>query len=65
MRSTFSRCRNLTGTIKINATEISVCTDCFLETKNNITLKVPANSTTYNTFIAEYGSSSNITIETY
>ena len=66
----FAGCTNLTGTVRINSTSIEKKSweskiDCFTNITNNITVQVPANSTTYNTFNEAYGSSSNITIETF
>ena len=65
MDSTFLGCTSLTGTVRINASNINYASGCFNNITNNITVQVPENSTTYNTFNSSYGSSSNITIETF
>ena len=67
MNGTFYGCTSLTGTVRVNASNIiyNNVHNCFYNITNNIKVQVPANSTTYNTFNRVYGSSSNITIETF
>jgi len=47
----FGGCSNLTGEIIIASTEVGTVMNMFNDTSKNIILKVPAGSTTYNTFV--------------
>ena len=61
----FHWCSNLTGTIKINARNLTDAGAIPSNNSNPLIVQVPAESTTYNSFYAEYGSRSNITIQTF
>lgn len=65
MGGTFFGCEILTGEIKINAARISEFSTCFSSTTKPITVKVPAGSMTLSNLKAIWGSTSNITIETF
>ena len=55
MYMTFVSCHNLTGTINIyssNVTDASGCFQIYTARPSTLTVHVPANSTTYNTFVA-------------
>ena len=56
MYMTFISCHNLTGTMNIyssNVTNASGCFQIYTTRPSTLTVHVPANSTTYNTFLAE------------
>lgn len=61
----FGNCTSLSGTIRVNSSEVSNTFDAFRGVSNNITVEVPANSTTYNTFANDRSLPFNITIATY
>lgn len=68
LNNTFNGCPNLTGTIKINSSEISSANNIFLNTNNPITINVPSSSNTYNiisSLTLETGLPTNITITSY
>ena len=65
MNEMFYGCSNLEGTIRINSSNVTNITDAFTGTVKNITVEVPANSTTYDTFMADENLPSNVTIVTY
>lgn len=64
MSSAFYGCTNLSGILQINSSIISDMSSCFQNVKS-LAVKVPASSTTYDTITSAYGSSTNITIETF
>ena len=61
----FYYCYNLSGTIRIEAKNISDATDLFDGVTNKITVQVPKDSLTYENIVKECGGMSNITIETF
>ena len=65
MFSTFRGCTSLEGEVKIESSEVSNMSGCFNDITQALTVRVPANSTTYTTITSKYGSNSNITIETF
>ena len=76
MNNAFNGCTSLTGTITINSSNIgfdseedeeeeSTLYEIFTDVANPLTVRVPVNSLTYTTIVASYGSSSNITIQTF
>ncbi len=65
LNSTFKDCTNLEGTIRINSSNVTNITDAFTGTVKSITVEVPANSTTYETFMADENLPSNVTVVTY
>ena len=65
MYSTFRNCTSLNGNVRINSKNVNDICECFDGVNNNITVQVPANSTTYTLFKKEYGGRSNIKIETF
>lgn len=65
LRLTFVGSGVLKGTIKINASNITDFYGAFAGIANEVTIQVPANSTTYETLYDAYGDSENITIETF
>ena len=65
MDSTFQNCTSLNGNVRINSKNVNYIYGCFYRVNNNITVQVPANSTTYTSLNNAYGSSSNIKIETF
>ena len=65
MCETFRGCTGLTGTIRINSENVTNFEGCFYDITETLTVQVPAGSTTYDTLTAEYGTSGNITIETF
>ena len=62
MSHTFYSCTDLTGIVQINSSSVSSCIGCF-DNNDNVTVKVPAGSTTYTNFNEVYGT--RITIETF
>ena len=50
MRLLFFGCSNLTGTVRIESSNVNSVMDTFINTAKNITVEVPENSTTYNSF---------------
>ena len=65
MSWTFYGCTSLNGNVRIKSKNVNYIGQCFDGVNNNITVQVPANSTTYTSFNNKYGSSSNIKIETF
>lgn len=65
MQSTFGGCTNLTGTVRINSQNVTNFVNTFYGITNDLIVQVPAESTTYSTLVDAYGSSENITIETF
>ena len=65
MNRMFNGCTSLEGTIRINSSNVTNVTNAFTGTVKNITVEVPANSTTYDTFMADDNLPSNVTIVTY
>ena len=66
MQNCFENCYSLSGTIRIEAENISNVEDLFWgTTKNKITVQVPKDSLTYENIVKECGGMSNITIETF
>lgn len=65
MSSCFMNCYNLSGTIRIEAENISNVENLFFETTNKITVQVPKDSLTYENIVKECSGMSNITIETF
>ena len=62
MNHTFFSCTDLTGIVQINSSSVSSFIGCF-DNNANVTVKVPAGSTTYTNFNEAYGT--KITIETF
>ena len=50
MTDTFFGCSNLTGTVRIESSNVNSVMDTFINTAKNITVEVPENSATYNSF---------------
>lgn len=68
MYETFYSCTNLTGTIKINSSNVVNVNNIFTDTVKNIKIQVPNNSTTYTNLKAlttSSGMPSNVTLTTY
>ena len=65
MYETFSDCTSLQGIVQVNSSNITTFDGCFNNITNNLTVRVPQDSTTYNNCDYSYGTSSNITIETF
>lgn len=61
----FSYCTNLSGIVKINSKNVSSANGAFDETVNQLTIQVPADSTTYTTMSSAYKNVSNIIIEQF
>ena len=61
----FYYCYNLSGTIRIEAENISDVSFLFYGVTNKITVQVPKDSLTYENIVKECGGMSNITIETF
>lgn len=64
MWSTFAYCVDLTGTVKINSSNITKADLIFEMIENDIIVEVPEGSTTFNTFSAA-NLPSNITLKTF
>ena len=67
MHSAFENCTNLTGNVNIESSDVSFATSVFNGTTKEITVYVPANSTTYTNFSAlttSNGMPSNVTLNT-
>lgn len=65
MGYTFYGCTSLTGELKINSELVSNMQRCFYSLTNKLTVKVPADSTTYTTITTADLGSNSITIETF
>ena len=65
MSSCFMNCYNLSGTIRIEAENISDVSFLFNGVPNKITVQVPKDSLTYENIVKEFSGMSNITIETF
>ena len=65
MSKTFSYCTKLTSKVQINSELVENMNNCFGGITEEITVKVPADSTTYTTITTSYLGSDNITIETF
>ena len=64
MSYTFKGCTSLTGTVRINSSNVTDIYEIFYDTSNLITVEVPAGSTTYNTF-SNASLPSNVTISPF
>ena len=64
MGNTFDSCTSLTGTVKINSSNVIDVMEIFFLTTKNITVEVPAGSTTYTTF-SNGSLPDNITLTTF
>ncbi len=65
LSGTFNNCTNLTGTLRINSSIVGNFDICFQGVTNPLTVQVPAGSITETSLRAVYGSTANITIETF
>ena len=61
---TFNGCTNLTGTIRINSSDVGLADGTFDATTKLITLEVPEGSTTYTTF-SNSDLPENVTLTTF
>ena len=65
MSTTFYKCTKLNGIVQINSSIVDEIDNCFYNTTNSLTVKVPVNSTTYTTVTTAPLGSNAVTIETF